>query len=134
MEPKNPGRVPWLSQVLDPVGTAPGGGGVTVGQASPVVPGPAAPSEEAETVTNNLRAIPEDGIYEDGQGNRVQFRKGHPLTAEQLKRLTRVDDFAVAEGPAAEFAQTVAPADEGDGKAAAEPENKKAPSPGTKKD
>ena len=110
------------------------GGGVTVVRAESAVPGPA--GTEQHEMTAGLQTIQQDGTYADEACNRFQFRKGHPLTAEQLKRLTRVGDFPVATGPAAEFAQTAPPSaeSEADAKAEAAPENKAAPAPKKKTD
>jgi hypothetical protein len=90
--------------------------------------------------------IKQDGIYQDKQGNRFQFRKDHVLGPGEVANLTRVGDFPEASGPgAAEYVATQPTDDEKakadadakakadakaappvEDKAAAKPENKSA--------
>lgn len=71
---KNPSRVPWISQVVNPVGRNPGGRYVITQGESAAMP-----------------VIEKTGTYEDGEGNRFLYREGHPMTAEQKDDLTLKD-------------------------------------------
>lgn len=135
--PKNPNRVPWLSQVLDPVGTISSGRGVTVVRPEPGAPGSAFPEETP--MSDNTDTIKQDGVYEDRMGNRFQYRKGHVLAPDAAKTLTRVGDFVEPLSPADAAAQAEADASENqtattaEAKAEAAPENKADAAPATKK-
>ena len=128
--PKNPNRVPWLSQVIDPVGTETGSGpGVTIVRPEPGAPGSAYPQESPMSEHDTIKS---DGVYEDRLGNRFQYRKGHVLAPGAARALKRVGDYPEPLSPADAAAKAEADAPENRAEAAA-PENKAAPAPATKK-
>lgn len=130
--PKNPARVPWLSQVDDPVGTETGTrAGVTVVRPDPGTPGSAYPEESPVSEHDTIR---QDGVYEDRLGNRFQYRKGHVLAPGAARSLTRVGDYPVAMSPADAAAKAERDEPETGAKAEPEaPENKADAAPSTKK-
>lgn len=127
--PKNPARVPWLSQVLDPIGEISSGRGLSVVRSDPDAPGSAF-GTEIPMSDRTAETIKEDGVYENPQKDRFQFRKGHVVPPGTLKTFRKVADYPEPELPgAAEYAET---RPDETAKADAEPENKKAPAPTTK--
>src|SRR4030095_12724821 len=119
---KNPDRVPELSQVVDPVGTAGGRRvGVTITK-SFLHPGRAQVSETESTIMSEKPdVVDRDGLYQDDLGNQFQYRKDQVLGPGELKKLKRVGDFPKPQDPGeAELAAT---------KADVQPENKMAQKP-----
>jgi hypothetical protein len=111
---KNPDRVPSFSQVDNPLGTARGGdGGVIVATGSSVVDAKETTMVSPRSVSAQNDVIPEDGIYQDGEGNRFQFRKDTVVPPGSLKLLKKTDPFPDPQTPGvAEFGQTIASPDE----------------------
>src|SRR4029450_10209688 len=107
---KNPDRVPELSQVVDPVGSAGGRRvGVTITK-SFLHPGRAQVIEtESISMSEKPDIIESDGIYQDDRGNQFQYRKDQVVGPGELKKLKRVGDFPKPETPGeAEAAATKA--------------------------
>lgn len=148
---KNPSRVPAISQIADPVGQAMGGVGVTITPSMIDPPAGQAIGEESPVSERN-DIVETDGVYEDAEKNRFQYRSGHQLPAGTLKTLKRVDSFPKQRGQGEEELEaTKAPKEtaaqkkareaqeadakakaDADAKAAQEAENKKAPEPENK--
>lgn len=123
---KNPSRVPDASQVLNPVGTATGGGvGVQIVKSKIVGSSGTAIVQEGLTVMSDRNEfIADDGVYEDADHNRFQYKKGHVLSPGSLKLLKKVGGYPNLGNPGeAEHAETKADAAP-QNKAESKPENK----------
>lgn len=92
---KNPDRVPAISQVLDPVGQSGGPGpGVQI-TPSLLYPSAGQRNEQEALMSERNDIIEADGVYEDGEGNRFQYRAGHQLARGDIKarKLKKVGAF-----------------------------------------
>jgi hypothetical protein len=123
---KNPRRVPWVSQVHDPVGTVTG-----TGRGVQIVPGPPPPREKPMSVKVNRETgnaeIQVDGIYEHAQTkDRFKFRKGQVIPEGDAKFFNRVGPWPGETDEEAIEAQATA------AKANAAPQNKAASAPENK--